>query len=159
MSGAGSYPERLKMLLLSQTTEYALRAMAHLAANSTETAVTASELAEASGIPTHYVSKVMRRLVVAGLCSAQRGHHGGFALARAPSEIRFSEIIEAADPDHASLGCAFGYARCDLKCPCPLHESWAPLKDQFAAWAKRTTLEEVRVYALRPEVKRKPAMR
>jgi Rrf2 family protein len=139
-------------MLLSQTAEYALRAMAHLAAAPSDAAVPSADLAEYTGIPPHYISKVLRRLVVAGLCDAKRGHHGGFRLARPADEITFADVIAAAEPDQGPIGCAFGYGRCDLENPCPLHESWSALKREFATWSETTTLDQVREYAERPEV-------
>lgn len=140
-------------MLVSQTAIYALRAMAHLAIQyPSGVPIPSADLARISGIPPHYVSKVLRRLVVAGLCDAKRGHHGGFSLARSPLDITFAEIIEAAEPDAPPPGCAFGFGECDLSRPCPLHQSWASLRREFSHWAEETNLANVSEYADRPEV-------
>ncbi|MBW2295571.1 MAG: Rrf2 family transcriptional regulator, partial [Deltaproteobacteria bacterium] len=68
-------------MVLSQTAEYALRAMAWLATAPTREPVRAKDLSVATGIPSHYLSKVMRRLVLAGLLISQKGQGGGFLLA------------------------------------------------------------------------------
>lgn len=141
------------MMLISQTATYALRAMAHLAVAAEKGApVPSADLARVTGIPPHYVSKVLRRLVVAGLCDARRGHHGGFKLARPGYEITFAEIIAAAEPNQEDAACAFGFGECDAARPCPLHDSWAAMKRQFTQWAETTTLDDVKVYSQRPEV-------
>jgi len=67
-------------MLLSQTAEYALRAMAWLATVSGDEPVRAVDLSSATGIPTHYLSKVLRRLVLANLLESQKGQGGGFSL-------------------------------------------------------------------------------
>lgn len=141
------------MMVISQTATYALRAMAHLAvAADRDTPLPSSELARVSGIPPHYVSKVLRRLVVAGLCDARRGHHGGFRLAMPAERITFADVIRAAEPDQVVAACAFGFGDCDLNRPCPLHEAWAALKAELAEWAESTTLADVAEFAERPEV-------
>ena len=69
-------------VIVNQTAEYALRAMASLAR--ADGALTAEELSAQASVPVHYLAKVMRQLVVAGLVSARRGRGGGFRLARSP---------------------------------------------------------------------------
>ena len=54
-------------MLFSQTGEYALRAMASLAISGSRASVPARDLSEQTGIPAHYLSKILRRLVLAGL--------------------------------------------------------------------------------------------
>ena len=54
-------------MLLPQTAEYALRAMAWLATIPQDEPVRARDLSQATGIPPHYLSKVLRRLVLADL--------------------------------------------------------------------------------------------
>ncbi|MFV1996034.1 MAG: Rrf2 family transcriptional regulator [Verrucomicrobiales bacterium] len=127
---------------LSQTAEYALRAMSWLAIESPEAAVRARDLSEGSGIPAHYLAKVLRRLVLAGLLESQKGLGGGFSLSREPSEILFSDILKAVDAYPSLDRCAFGWGECDAEKPCPLHESWAQLGELFCNWATRTTLAD-----------------
>jgi Rrf2 family protein len=131
-------------MLLNQTAEYAFRAMAYLASRpDLQVAVPSAELAEAANIPSHYVSKVMRRLVVAGLVTSQRGHGGGFRLAVDPAMITFSAILKATDLDPRNQRCAFGFGQCDVKNPCHLHPAWSRLKESFNSWAESTTLDSV----------------
>ncbi len=64
-------------MLLNQTAEYALRAMATLAVLWPDDRVTARALALRANVPASYASKVLRKLVVSGLvdstiCSASR---------------------------------------------------------------------------------------
>lgn len=127
-------------MYFTQTAEYALRAMVYLASITDDEAIRASDLSERTGIPAHYLSKIMRRLVVDGLVSSQRGHHGGFRLARSAEEIRFIDILEAADYQSQPDRCAFGWGTCDAREPCPLHGSWTQLNEAFLSWATETTL-------------------
>jgi Rrf2 family protein len=84
-------------MLLSQTAEYALRAMASLAFEQPEGPSRAHDLSKSTGIPPHYLSKILRRLVTAGLLTSRKGQGGGFSLSRLPEEISFEEILLAVD--------------------------------------------------------------
>ncbi|HMR79653.1 MAG TPA: Rrf2 family transcriptional regulator, partial [Polyangiaceae bacterium] len=62
------------MAPLSQTAEYALRALSQLAAQRPARALTAQELARLTLVPASYLSKILRKLVAAGLLDSQKGH-------------------------------------------------------------------------------------
>ena len=130
-------------MLLSQTAEYALRAMAWLATVPDRKPVRAVDLSGSTGIPAHYLSKVLRRLVLANLLESQKGQGGGFSLSRAPSEIAFIDILSAIDAYPTEGRCAFGWGQCDASDPCPLHNSWSHLNDRIRDWASGTSLEEI----------------
>ncbi len=130
-------------MLLNQTIEYGFRAAACLAIHFADGPVSSAQLSERTSIPIGYLSKIMRRLVVSGIVNAQRGHGGGFHLARPPSEIRFMEILEALDFVVEQKRCAFGFGQCDHTSPCPLHNSWGELRAQFLNWACTQTLGDL----------------
>ncbi|MBW2360974.1 MAG: Rrf2 family transcriptional regulator [Deltaproteobacteria bacterium] len=130
-------------MLFSQTGEYALRIMACLATTSPDTPVGARNLSEETGIPIHYLSKIMRRLVLAGVLTSQKGKGGGFSLARPRDQIRFAEVLEAVDAYPEAGRCAFGWGACNAAVPCPLHESWSQLSGSVRDWALSTTLADV----------------
>ena len=130
-------------MLLSQTSEYALRAMAHLAREPEGAWVSGPALAEATRVPAAYVGKVMRQLVVAGLVVGKSGRAGGFRIAQSPGTIRFIDVLEALDAVPDGERCAFGLSRCDPDEPCHLHGNWAQLREFFVAWAKETTFADV----------------
>ena len=137
-------------MILNQTVEYALRAMAVLATVGPDERVTSGDLSRDANIPEHYVSKVMRRLVLAGLVAAKRGHHGGFQLARPPHQIAFIDVLEAVDFQPEARHCAFGLGKCNPMAPCALHPAYAALNDCFLEWARNTTLVNVQPDAVVP---------
>ena len=129
-------------MYLSRTAEYGLRAMTYVARMEPQTRVRTSDLSKAIDVTPAYLSKIMRRLTVAGYLDAQKGHHGGFLLARPASEIRFIDILRAVDFEPAADHCLFGLGNCDAQNPCPLHHEWGVLKDQIEHWARSHTLGE-----------------
>lgn len=130
-------------MFLSQTAEYAIRAMAAIATLPHASLVRASDLGESTGIPSSYLSKILRRLVLAELLVSQKGKNGGFALSRPAGRIQFIEILNAVDAFPAEGRCAFGWGLCEELMPCPLHGPWRRLKDRVQDWANNTTLAEV----------------
>ncbi len=87
--------------MISQTTEYALRAVVHLARVGGGPAV-AQEIAEATQVPTRYLQKILRMLARAGIVDSQRGIGGGFTLAKVPSAISVLSVLRAVEDDGLS---------------------------------------------------------
>ena len=85
--------------MISQTAEYALRAIIFLASQAGEPSTTA-QLAEETDAPPSYLAKVMKGLNRAGIVGSQRGLHGGFTLAREPHEVTVLEVVNAVDAFH-----------------------------------------------------------
>ncbi len=131
-------------MYLTQTAEYALRTMAQLAVVPLDELVTAKELSERTLVPIHYQSKLLRRLVVAGLLKSQKGHSGGFSLAKEPHQIRLADVLDAVDASFDENRCGFGWGDCDPAKPCPLHPVWGQLAESCTDWAQRRTLADLR---------------
>lgn len=83
--------------MISQTGEYALRAIVFLASDS-DSAHTTQEISAVTRVPTAYLSKVLQSLVKAKLLSSQRGYGGGFVLKKTPQKITILEILNAVEP-------------------------------------------------------------
>ena len=106
--------------MISQTAEYALRAVVHLAANPKE-AQTARQVADATCAPLAYVSKVLQELVRAGVVHGQRGPHGGFTLLIPIEELTVYDVVQAIDPVRRITACPLGIGAHHKKLCC-LHE-------------------------------------
>src|SRR5262245_32442616 len=120
-------------VMLSQTLEYALRAVAFLAQTGAE-ARTAQEIAEATRVPANYLAKVLGQLARAGVVSSQRGLGGGFALARPAGELSILEVADAVDPVQRIVRCPRNRPE-HAKALCALHsrldEALASIEDSF----------------------------
>ena len=93
--------------MISQTAEYALRAVVCLGA-SPGRPMTSRLIAEQTRVPHDYLSKVLQGLSKAGLVDSQRGLGGGFVLARSLDDLTVLDVINAVDPlkriEHCPLG-------------------------------------------------------
>lgn len=105
--------------MISQTAEYALRAVVCLA-NQSETSLTTREMARHTKVPVNYLSKVLQGLTKKGLVQSQRGLHGGFVLSRPASEMTLLEVIDAVDPIQSIQRCPLGLKEHGSQL-CPLH--------------------------------------
>ncbi len=132
---------------LTHTAEYALRAMSWLALLPPGQAVTARELSEATFVPVHYLLKIMRQMVSAGLVASAKGHGGGFSLAKPPKRISFMNILSEVGYNSQPNQCVFGWGRCSSSNPCPMHDSWSIINSDFSTWAESTTLASIRLGA------------
>ena len=127
--------------MISQTTEYALRAVVDLCFNAGAPRTT-QQIAEATRVPTGYLSKVLKELGRAGIVSAQRGPNGGFTLERDPNELSLYEVISAVDPPKRIRECPLKLESHRLHL-CPLHQR---LDDALALVERvfqETTIAEV----------------
>ena len=78
--------------------DYACRALLSLTMHA-ETACPTSvrDIAERTGLPQPYLEQILLALKGAGLVRSKRGVGGGYILAKAPADIRLSDIISAVD--------------------------------------------------------------
>lgn len=82
---------------ITRRVDYALRAIGFLAAQPPGKITHLSEIAEAGGIPSRFLEKIMRPLVNHGYVKAYLGPRGGYAIARRADEITFKELIESVE--------------------------------------------------------------
>ena len=122
-------------MLISQTTEYALRAMVYLASE-TESSHVTNRIAAATHVPAGYLSKVLQSLGRAGLLTAQRGLGGGWALARPAEAISILDVVNAVDPIQRITVCPLGL-KSHGKNLCALHkkldDAMAQVEQAFAS--------------------------
>jgi Rrf2 family protein len=128
-------------LMLSETVEYALRAVVFLA-KEPAAARTTEEIARATHVPPAYLSKVLQRLTRANIVHSQRGVGGGMRLVKQPEELTILEVVNAVDPIKRIQTCPLQLAAHGVRL-CPLHrrvdQALALVEDAF----RKTTLAEV----------------
>ncbi len=127
--------------MISQTVEYALCAVVHLAAESPGSCKT-QHLAKITQVPAAYLSKVLQSLVKAKIVCTQRGIGGGVALAADPKVLTILDVVNAVEPLQRIMTCPL-----DLRSHgahlCPLHRSLDNAMAQVEAAFASTTLAEV----------------
>ncbi len=82
---------------LGRAAAYAVFATAHLAEHGNGTPIQGRDIADACGIPSGHLLKILQQLVRAQILSSERGPAGGFVLRKAAGDITLLEIVEAID--------------------------------------------------------------
>lgn len=127
--------------MFSQTVEYALRAVVHLAAEA-PTPQTTEQIAAVTLVPRAYLSKVLQSLVRAEIVHSQRGLGGGMTLTRAPRELTILEVVNAVEPIERITTCPLGLPA-HGKHLCPLHSRMDNALAMVEMAFEKTTLAEV----------------
>ncbi|MBB6669502.1 RrF2 family transcriptional regulator [Cohnella nanjingensis] len=94
---------------LSQATDYALHAMLHLMSAAPDKPVSVQLLAEKLGVSQTYLSKMLTKLVKAGLIHSVSGANGGYRLKRNQEEISFLDVIHAIEGTASLFECSFNH--------------------------------------------------
>ena len=126
--------------MLSQTAQYAMRAMIYLGEREGRGPVRVDEVAEALDVPRNYLSKILHALVKRGLLSSMRGPRGGFYLARQADGVTLLEVVEPFDDIEARRTCLLGKKECSDRRPCAVHAQWKATATEVARFYRETTL-------------------
>lgn len=129
--------------MLSQTSDYALRAVLVLARHHGGPPVRAEAIARATGAPRNYLGKTLHALVRAGLVTSARGPAGGFALAAAPEAVTLAAVVDCFDDPRPSGHCLLGAGPCDLARPCAAHHGWTAVRAARRAPLTGTTIADL----------------
>jgi len=127
--------------MLSQTVEYALRAVVHLASRA-PAARTTDQISTATLVPRAYLSKVLQSLARGGVVHSTRGLGGGVSLVKTPDKLTILEVVNAVEPIQRIRTCPLGLPGHGTHL-CPLHKrvdnALALMEQAFES----TTLAEV----------------
>lgn len=127
---------------ISGTTQYALRAVLHVAEHGEAAPVRVDEIAEALGVPRNYLSKTLHALARAGVLRSGRGPRGGFQLAESPSTLTLARVAAPFD-DLAQRHCLLRQQACGVRSACPAHARWEEISTSLTAFFGETTIEDL----------------
>jgi Rrf2 family protein len=130
--------------MLSQTSEYALRAVLHIAEHGNGRRVSVNEIAAALGAPRNYLSKILHQLARDGVLESSRGPKGGFQLARDAADVPLSVIVQPGDPVADARQCLLGRAVCSDDDPCAAHARWKAVAERVREFFSRTTIADLK---------------
>lgn len=134
--------------MISQTAEYALRAVVDLAYYFGQPRTT-QDIAQATLVPTGYLAKVLQDLARSGVVRSQRGRHGGFVLAHDPNTLTVFDVLQAVDPPRRILRCPLHLAA-HAHALCPLHKKLDEAMAAAERAFRRMTIAEVTAAPERP---------
>jgi Rrf2 family nitric oxide-sensitive transcriptional repressor len=128
--------------MLTQTADYALRALIYLAHSPEDGYHQTRDMAGTLNVPANYLGKLLQQLGHRQIVESQRGMNGGFRLARLPEQVRLFDVLSALDliPTDPACPLTTGGRQIEL---CHLHRRFAAMTATYVRFLKETTLAEV----------------
>ena len=146
------------LMTISQTAEYALRAVVWLAQNP-GAPLTTQELAEGTRVSVSYIPKVLQPLSRVGILSSQRGINGGYTLNKDPAVVTVLDVISCVDPLDRITECPLKLAG-HAGALCPLHRALDDVVAEVERRFAELTISELlrRSTGLKPLCDTQPAV-
>jgi Rrf2 family protein len=134
--------------MLSNSCKYGIRAVTYIASRPKGTGnVGLKEIADALGLPTPFLAKILQLLARQKILGSTKGPHGGFVLQKDPKEIRLYDIVKAIDGDDLFTNCVMHNHACKCsdaeKAPCLLHDEYTKIRVNLARLFTSKTIANV----------------
>ncbi len=137
---------------LSTKGRYAMVALADLAIAGSGNLTSLAEISERQDISLPYLEQLFVKLRRAGLVESVRGPGGGYRLARAPKDIRVSEVLEAVEETvnalHTGAGASGGVS--GSRAQSMTNRLWEGLSAHVYVFLHQTRLSDVINNELKP---------
>jgi len=117
---------------ISSKGHYGLLAVAELARRYNQGLISLAEIAMVEHLPLPYLEQIIAPLRVAGVVEATRGLHGGYRLARHPSNVTVGEVVRWLEGPIALVECTTeGYqaGACEREAGCTSRGVWKQVSD------------------------------
>lgn len=128
---------------LSTRTRYGVRLMLELARNKDKGQIFLKDIAREEEISEKYLSLIIMPLKSAGLVNSTRGAHGGYNLAKEPSEITLKEIVDVLEGDTCLVDCIKNSSACTRSETCASRDLWSIVSDTISRTLTSVTLEDL----------------
>jgi len=130
-----------KILNISEATALALHAVVYLEAHKNRKVPT-REIAEAFHASEAHLSKVMQRLVRAGLVDSVRGPKGGFEVGKPTEKVSLLQLFEIFEGPVSGTTCLFGGTFCELD-NCVIGDLLSTVNNQVIEYMSKTSLKNI----------------
>ncbi len=127
---------------ITGTSQYAIRAVVHLAEHGGDASLRVGPIAEALDVPRNYLSKTLHVLARAGVLKSERGPHGGFQLAVPPGQLSLAQVT-APFEDVKTRHCLLGRSQCGGAHACVAHERWSAVSTSLQQYFATTTISDL----------------
>jgi Rrf2 family cysteine metabolism transcriptional repressor len=131
------------MIRLSTKSRYGARIMLELALHYGRGPLLLKDISKREEISEGYLEHIMPVLKAAGLVHSIRGAHGGYMLAKQPSQITFREIVEALEGTLALVDCVSSPELCDRVDSCVTREIWGQMSEKMLEVLESNTLQDI----------------
>lgn len=130
-------------LWLTVGAEYGLRAMVYMSNNWNGSPIPLHKIAAECEIPENYLSKVLQKLVVAGILRSYRGSKKGFSIVKEPSGISMLEVIEGVEGPLEMYFCVRSPESCKRSAVCPVRMVMMEVQEKALQTYSSTSLQDL----------------
>lgn len=124
--------------------DYAVRALAFLAGQSSGAVVSRADIEKSQDIPSFYLSKIMKDLVAGGLVQSHIGSKGGFSLAKKAAAITIKDIYETVERPLVLMECLEqGVSYCSFCTVCTQKSIWEEAQAVLANFLGGVTIADI----------------
>jgi Rrf2 family iron-sulfur cluster assembly transcriptional regulator len=131
------------VVIYSRSAEYAIRAFVHIAALPENEFALVRNIAAETGIPSHFLAKILQDLVRDGFLKSSKGPHGGFRLRVPAEQISMRRVVDAVDGPARFERCIAGHPECNDRVACGMHDSWMPLRSRIIGYLEGTSIADL----------------
>jgi Rrf2 family protein len=136
--------ERSSLMNVGRRVDYAVRALSYLAGQPAGKIVSRVDIEEKQGIPSYYLSKIMKDLVAGGLVRSHIGSKGGFSLARAAHSITLKEVYETVERPLVLMECLDkGDRYCSYCGVCSQKSVWENVQNLVADYLGKVSIRDI----------------
>ncbi len=128
---------------LSTRGRYSTRALLDLALHQGKRPVPLENVAQREQISLQYLAHLMTPLIARGIVRSTRGPRGGISLAKAPEEIKLSEVIQLVEGSIAPTECIDNPEVCSRSSSCVTRDVWSEMKKAMDGVLESTTLQDL----------------
>lgn len=127
--------------MFNRETEYSIRALVYIKVSNLKGRLPGSaEISAETDAPHFYVSKILQKLVRAGVIGSVKGKGGGFFFDKKKPDISLEELIVITEGSKRLYGCGFGFNSCSDDNPCPIHNSYSSVRSALLEMARVETI-------------------
>lgn len=128
---------------LSTRTRYGMRAIIELAVSDRKGPLQLKVIAQHQGISVKYLEQLMVVLKSAGFVRSIRGAKGGYVLAKAPNQIKLSDIFHCLEGPVSTVECVENEDYCQRAADCVARQVWTQVQAAIEGVLQSITLQDV----------------
>jgi len=128
---------------LSTRTRYGIRAILELAQSNGKRPLQLRIIAQHQDISVKYLEQLMSILRSAGFVRSMRGAKGGYMLAKAPNQVKLSDVFDCLEGHVTTVECVEDKNYCARAADCIARQVWAQVQEAIKDVLQSITLQDL----------------
>jgi len=128
---------------ISTRTRYGIRAVLELAENYQKGPLQLRIIAKRQDISVKYLEQIMAMLKSGDFIRSIRGPRGGYMLAKAPNQIKLSDVFDCLEGAVTTVECVKDDNYCARSVDCMAKQLWIQMQQAIGSVLQSTTLQDL----------------